>query len=610
MQVGQIRRSKWARLEERTHLNHQLRQALGMFFKAPCAENLAWVELLSKHPVMTTATENLSSRGVQCLALIRFARAIRRVEQGLSTNPPLFANADAVLDWYLEHGQHLLELELARAFHDIEESGDGDLGQAARNYLFGGQDDLAPGTGSLKDRVRTRLDQLDRSLATFVLADPEGFAKGPRSTLGLLKRLIGDRVAKITLGDDNGRAWVLLFDGMRFDTWEAVVQPLLAEHFGLQGQSSFCVLPSYTQIARTSLFAGCLPSSWLGYKGAATKDEATLVAQNLGLTAQEAKKKLRFVTEADTTKSRMIMGFTDAEAADVNILIYPISDECHEFRGDLAAFNNKIRTEILGDKSQGIRGILDDLLRRIRPEDTVLVTSDHGFTELLTNDVAVVSDQDAQNAGRVPQEDVRYRYAKGFHPAAAPNALAVTVAGVEYWLAVGRQWFRREGSKFMPRYWRGGFSLAEIAVPGYLLKRVTEKQARTELEDLNALGVVVSEDDVAAYVFCVRNTGNVQIDFQLTVRNNLGDELLSNLGALAPGAVYKATCQLEGKYRQAASGEMDPEGTLTGITIRLRHTDLKSKWRDALDGLVTIPVGVQAKATKLETDALRGFDDI
>jgi hypothetical protein len=162
----------------------------------------------------------------------------------------------------------------------------------------------------------------------------------------------------------------------------------------------------------------------------------------------------------------------------------------------------------------------------------------------------------------------------------------------------------------MPRYWHGGFSLAEIAVPGYLLKRVTEKQARAELEDLNALGVVVPEDDVAAYVFGVRNTGNVKIEFQLVVRNNLGDELLSHLGALAPGAAYKATCQLEGKYRQAPNGEMDPEATLTGITIRLRHTDLKTKWRDALDGLATIPVGVQAKATKLETDALKSFDDI
>jgi hypothetical protein len=262
-------------------LSHQLRQALGAFFKAPSAENLSWTEAVSKHRMMSTASEDLSSRGSQCVALTRFARRVRNIEKGLSTIPPSFPNADAVLDWYVAQGHHRMELELARAFHDIEESGDGDLGQAARNYLFGGQDDLAPAVGSLKDRVRTRLDELDRSVATFVSKDPEGFAKGLRSTLGLVKRLIGDRVANITLGNDSGRAWVLLFDGMRIDTWEAVVQPLLAEHFSLQGESGFCVLPSYTQIARTSLFAGRLPDNWIGYKGAVTKDEATLVDQKL-----------------------------------------------------------------------------------------------------------------------------------------------------------------------------------------------------------------------------------------------------------------------------------------------------------------------------------------
>jgi len=49
-----------------------------------------------------------------------------------------------------------------------------------------------------------------------------------------------------------------------------------------------------------------------------------------------------------------------------NVLIYPISDECHDYRGDLAAFNNKIRQEIVGDRLTGIRGVLDDLLRRLR----------------------------------------------------------------------------------------------------------------------------------------------------------------------------------------------------------------------------------------------------
>jgi len=50
------------------------------------------------------------------------------------------------------------------------------------------------------------------------------------------------------------------------------------------------------------------------------------------------------------------------------------------FGENLAAFNHRIRTEILGDRAQGgLRGILDDLLRRIQPDDTAVVVSDHGF---------------------------------------------------------------------------------------------------------------------------------------------------------------------------------------------------------------------------------------
>ena len=49
---------------------------------------------------------------------------------------------------------------------------------------------------------------------------------------------------------------------------------------------------------------------------------------------------------------------------------------------------------------------------------------------------------------------------------------------------------------------------------------------------------------------------------------------------------------------------------MTAVTVRLRHTDLKGAWKEALDGLTTIPVKVKPKAVKLETDALKAFDDI
>jgi hypothetical protein len=306
----------------------------------------------------------------------------------------------------------------------------------------------------------------------------------------------------------------------------------------------------------------------------------------------------------------MMMGFADTDAKDVNVLIYLISDDCHEFRGDLTAFNNKIRTEILGDRAQGVRGILDDLLRRIRPDDTVLVTSDHGFIELLSPDAILVTQADATRSGRTLQDDVRFRYVKGFRPDGAGDAIEVPGSPDAYYVAVGRSWFRREGSKNAPRYEHGGHSLAEMVVSGSVLKRVTEKEARAAIVRLPAGVLVVEEDGQTDLSFAVENVGNVLVEFELRAQTNLGEELVSHRGKLEARASYAARLAVLGTYRQTPARELDPAGTITAVTLRLRHTDLQGNWRDAIDGVVTVPVNVKAKKTRLDTDALKGFDDI
>ena len=74
-------------------------------------------------------------------------------------------------------------------------------------------------------------------------------------------------VMGIQLGNANGRVWVLIFDGMRFDTWEQVVKPVLAEAFEVTESVRFGLLPSYTAYARTGILAGRLPAEWEGFKG-------------------------------------------------------------------------------------------------------------------------------------------------------------------------------------------------------------------------------------------------------------------------------------------------------------------------------------------------------
>jgi len=115
---------------------------------------------------------------------------------------------------------------------------------------------------------------------------------------------------------------------------------------------------------------------------------------------------------------------------------------------------------------------------------------------------------------------------------------------------------------------------------------------------------------VCALPVVIRNTGNCELDFEVSALNNLGEELLMRRSRLTPATSEKLTVPVLAKYKQTSDREPDVNSTVTAVTVRLRHTDLNGEWRDALDGLITIPVRIKPKPVKLETDALKSFDDV
>lgn len=589
-------------------LREQLTSALRRFFDQPSAQALSWVEPLKNHPVLGT-DEQITDRSRQCRAALNLLLRLHQIEVRLAREVPKFEHADALLEWFTGQGQHLLELDLSHANHDLLICSDGDEGiyDKGQNCLFGGEGELNPSSTSLKGRILERLRQIDQALGAFVRESPHEFGHGARSVRGLLRSKIDLR--QVLAGTLPGRVWVLLFDGMRFDTWDRVVKPILGESFEIHDEPYFCVLPSFTGIARTGLFAGSLPTEWKGFKGAFSENEEQLFAVNMGLTAQEAKSKLRFVVEADTTKARAKLNFADKGALQFNVLIYPISDDaCHEFGGDLASFNNKIRVDLIGNRGDGVRGILDDLLRRIEPQDTVVLCSDHGFVELLPCDSVLVTKAEAIKTNAALESSVYWRYA-AFPPAGMPDAVPVPVPDKKIWMALGRRWFAREGAKDLPRYTHGGLTMAEVVVPGALLRRVTDKITRAEIVDVPAV-IAANEDEAVDLPLAVRNSGNRPIDFDLRVVSNLGEELLVWRNHLAPATTGKETARIVARYAEGSDREVDLNNTVTAVTVRLRHTDLKGEWRDAIDGLITIPVRVKPKPVKLGTAALKSFDDV
>ena len=263
-----------------------------------------WIDALQSSPAVKSDDMNQSDRRQQCAALVRLVTRIHRIEHCLTVSIPHFDHTEQLLDWYKHTGHHLLELETARSLHDQQEIQLEGLSHAAGQYLLGGDDEEAPATGSLLHRVRQRLDQLDLILSQLIAVAPEKFATGPRSFVSFIKDELGDEVQQILSGDSDKRVWVLIFDGMRYDTWESVVQPLLGEHFTISGDARFCTLPSYTLYARRSVLAGRPPSEWVTGKRAASRSEETLFAENLGLAKSDVKEKVRLLTDADTSKAR------------------------------------------------------------------------------------------------------------------------------------------------------------------------------------------------------------------------------------------------------------------------------------------------------------------
>ena len=109
----------------------------------------------------------------------------------------------------------------------------------------------------------------------------------------------------------------------------------------------------------------------------------------------------------------------------------------------------------------------------------------------------------------------------------------------------------------------------------------------------------MDEDKDVAFAFSVRNKGNVVSRYELVAQTNLGEQLLVHSAELAPAATTSLKCDVHGTFRIKPTGDIDPAGTITAVELRLRHTDQAGKMREAADGIVNIPVTINAKKTKL-----------
>jgi len=241
----------------------------------------------------------------------------------------------------------------------------------------------------------------------------EGWINGeehPLMSHELVKRKV------FPLLDEGQKVFFIIIDNFRLDLWR-VVQPLIAEYFTINEELYTTILPTSTQYARNSIFAGLLPlqiatmypALWVDEdedEGKNIHEEALLRTQ---LERFRRKESMSYSKLNDSTAVEKFLGRIKAlKDTDLNVVVLNFIDMLSHARTESRMIRELANTDAaycsLAESWFRHSGIVE-LFRRISAEGIrIVLTTDHG-TIKVDNPVKVVGDRNTNT-------NLRYKVGK------------------------------------------------------------------------------------------------------------------------------------------------------------------------------------------------------
>jgi len=530
------------------------------------SSDLGWTKTFSRHPIIV---ENIETRFSQkAISVLHLLVNIASVLRSLDYKPEEKKDLSALIDWWKDTGIFKVELDIANANSCLQAIYDDDLRKALANYIQ-----------RIKKETRAKLEIADLNLASIIERNWKGYLSNPRLATNILRDYILKRA--ITPSKDR-KIWILIFDGMRLDTWEEIVKPIMLSKFDIKEEKLYMsMLPSETDVARVAILAGLSPTEWQDYDGGYTSDHNILASRLFRLSRYEGKEKLRITVSSETDVGQKRL---DEGAYLYNVLIYNLSDDwIHTFRGDIQELNDAIEGTLT-------RKIIPDLDRRIGEKDYVVLTSDHGFIELAPEDeMKVFGGSPEISLPDATKKVIAYRCMTNLENA---KGYRISFPYEFFTVAKGRKWFSRPKGKFS-RYVHGGISLDEMVVPGILMEKIAI--ATVELVLTSPDNIELTEDTPFEFEVKIANNGNRGTQFELIFRTNTAEEE-KHPGTIGPKEDQIITL------------------SLAKPTLALRNLEISLSWKTP-DGKLTkpekkvIPIKVNERKDKVEFK-FGGLDNI
>ena len=225
-----------------------------------------------------------------------------------------------------------------------------------------------------------------------------GVEEGPQMIHDLFKKRINPKL-------DEGDLFVIVIDNLRFDQWK-MLQPIFAKYYTIQSEEIvYSILPTATQYARNSFFAGMMPSEiakkypqyWRNEEDEGGKNmfENELLNEQLKSLNRQVKHSYNKITNLAAGK-KLADNFSQLLTNELNVIVYNFVDMLSHARTEM-----EVIKELAGDES-AYRSLtvswfehspLHDIVKKIAASGKRLViTTDHG-TVRVANPVKIVGEK-------------------------------------------------------------------------------------------------------------------------------------------------------------------------------------------------------------------------
>jgi len=279
--------------------------------------------------------------------------------------------------------------------------------------------------------------------------------------------------------------FLILIDNLRYDQWK-VIEPIINQSYHVDREDIYySILPTATQYARNSFFAGLMPgdiqrlypSLWKNDEDEGGKNlhEEELLGHQLKRLGADVKYSYNKVTKHEFGR-KLAENVSNLMNNDLNVIVYNFVDMLSHARTDMEVIRE------LAEDDSAYRSLtlswfehspLRDIMRAIAEKGgRMVITTDHGTIQV-TEDVKVVGDRNTSTNLRYKQgRNLNYDPKEVFAVTKPEEAhLPKTNMSSSYIFAKERQYFvyPNNYNHFM-RYYRdtlqhGGISLEEMLIP-------------------------------------------------------------------------------------------------------------------------------------------------